>query len=254
MQKLAKSASIQEYAQAIELDFLTNLMKSWKKRNHKLLQIGIGHHIEPSFFWNLGFDVTACAQNQYELEQSKQKNGMMIDYLLGAPDYLPFEDKTFDYVVLTHAIASSSKLNLQSHSHIQNLKYALSKKNPLKKEQYTKINESTCLECIVQEAMRVCANSVLIVENSSFAFQILQPALSPLYLRQLCDKANAQKHSLHFALSTPSWTWTKSKAMKSCLSLPHKIPFGSLVALQIDISQELLTTLPSYTTYPAKEV
>ncbi len=252
-----------EYAQAIKLDFLTNLMKNWKKRNHKLLHIGINHSIEPSFFWDLGFEVTAFAHNLDDLDESQKRNGKRIEYVQGVADYLPFEDKTFDYVVLTHTLASNSTLNLPKHSRIQNFKHALTKnqyKNSIKNNTRNKArknlinSQKSILENIVQEAVRVCANSVLILENNSFAFDILNPALSPFYLNQICEHADKHHHSLYFSLSLPSILWFKAKAMRSLLALPHKIPFSSFIALQIDISQEVMTSLPNYITYTAEEI
>ncbi len=241
----------QLYAKEVEHNFLANIMKDWKKRNHKLLHIGINHAIEPCFFWDLGFEVTAYAQNLEELEESQKKNGKMIEYSLGVVDHLSFEDNTFDYVVLTHTFASNTLVELPSHSRTQNLKHVFSKKSAKNK----KIDYEYCfLEQIIHESVRVCANSVLIVENSSFAFDILSPALSPLYLHQICEKADQHKHELHFALSVPSLLWLKSKTAKSCYAMPHKVPFGSLIALQIDISQEVMTSLPSYVSYAVEDI
>lgn len=78
------------------------LLAPWRRRGAALLQVGLGAGLWPDFFWEAGFDVTALDADPDRVEAVRQSTGPKVDYALGKPDHLPFDDGRFDYVVLAH--------------------------------------------------------------------------------------------------------------------------------------------------------
>ncbi len=212
-----------EYTTIVKQDFLSSLLHNWKKRNNKLLHLGIDNSPEPSFFWDLGFDVTALAQNQDELVRSQASNGLKIEYSIGKNDHLPFDDKTFDYVALTHILAPNAS------------------------------NDKT-LSNIIEEALRVSTKSICILEYSTHAFKKMKPTISPKTLKSITKEiSNRYSMQTHYysALRLPVFLWTKKSAHSIIESHPFRIPFGSLVAITIEHSPVLTTSLPLQVTSTA---
>ncbi|MCH5277126.1 MAG: class I SAM-dependent methyltransferase [Desulfovibrionaceae bacterium] len=78
------------------------LLAPWRRRGATLLQVGLGAGLLPDFFWEAGFDVTGLDAAPGAVEAARQLTGPRVDYALGKPDHLPFDDGRFDYVVLAH--------------------------------------------------------------------------------------------------------------------------------------------------------
>ncbi len=211
------------YIHEVRLDFLSALLKNWQKRNNRLLHIGVNHGIEPSFFWDLGFETSALCKNQEELEQCQNANGKKIDYYVGQIDHLPFDEKTFDYVVLTHALAP---LALQK-SRYQN------PKNCFDEDSYQ----------LLLEAQRVSTKGICFLEFSNFAFKVAKPSLSLKCLKKLREEVQENVEAKVFtALHSPPFLWGKKLPLSS--SYPLNIPFGTLMALKLTHSPLLMTSLP----------
>ncbi len=205
-----------EYITIVKQDFLSSLLHNWKKRNNKLLHLGIDNSPEPSFFWDLGFDVTALAQNQDELVRSQEANGLKIEYVLGKNDHLPFDDKTFDYVALTHILASNSSSNEN-------------------------------LSTIIEEALRVSTKSICILEYSTHAFKKVKSSISPKTLHNITDEISTRYNmqtNFYSALRLPALLWSKKSAHSIIESHPLRFPFGTLMAITIEHSPVLTTSLP----------
>jgi hypothetical protein len=91
-------------------DFLDNkrrlllqyLLSPWRRRGASLLQVGLEAGLTPDFFWEAGFDVSALDARSELLEAARAATGPRVEYFLGQPDHLPFDDKSFDHVVLAH--------------------------------------------------------------------------------------------------------------------------------------------------------
>lgn len=81
---------------------LQRLLAPWRRRGATLLQVGLGDGLLPDFFWEAGFDVAALDADPATLEAAREATGPRVDYALGKPDYLPFDDGRFDHVVLAH--------------------------------------------------------------------------------------------------------------------------------------------------------
>ena len=77
---------------------LQRLLAPWRRRGSTLLQVGLGGGLLPDFFWESGFDVAALDADPATLEAAREATGPRVDYALGKPDYLPFDDGRFDHV------------------------------------------------------------------------------------------------------------------------------------------------------------
>ncbi len=230
------------YIENVKKDFLALLIKNWQKRNNRLLHLGLGHGIEPSFFWDLGFDVSVLCQSQEELVQCQKTNGKKIEYFIGKHDHLPFDEKVFDYVVLTHVLGSSP----------ENSNNYADKKS--KEEHFSSL---------IEEAQRVSAKSICLLEFSSFALSKLEPHISPFLLRKITktDKYNLSELTKNneeilacfsSALHSPSFMWHERLLPFS--SYPLNIPFGSLIATTLNHSPLLMTSLPLQVSSTVSEI
>ncbi len=202
-----------KYVQMVEEKFIRKIIEPWHKRNHKLLHIGHHSTIEPSYFWDMGFDVTYLAANQECLEKAKEKNGKKIEYYLAQSDHLPFDEKVFDFIYLAHTFSRPEYNNEQKKR-------------------------------ILEELLRVTAQGLCLVEYNSLAFSRLKPAFSALefanFSQYLPYKSEAQMYA---ALSLPSFLWSSNFICKAINITPMTIPFGSLMAMRIDLSPVNLTPL-----------
>lgn len=81
---------------------LYHLLSPWRRRGASLLQVGLGSGLLPDFFWEAGFDTSALDAELEQVDAARARTGPKVEYSLGQPNYLPFDDGTFDYVVLTH--------------------------------------------------------------------------------------------------------------------------------------------------------
>ncbi len=217
------------YAHNTKLLFLKSVLDVWTKRNHKLLHIGLHSPVEPSYFWDLGFDVCYLAFSQEDLEERQRINGKKIDYYLGSLEHLPFHDKVFDYSFLAHNFATYKKLE-------------------------DKEKEEKSL-LILDELVRVSAQGICLLENNSLSISRVKPCMSSISFQQL-EKYLPESASAEFysALYTPSFLWTKKLHLKAINAYPLKIPFGSIMALRIATSGVPLTTIPIKTMQTASEI
>lgn len=81
---------------------LYHLLSPWRRRGATLLQVGLRGALWPDFFWEAGFDVAALEADPAALEAARDITGPRVEYHVGQPDYLPFDDGRFDHVVLAH--------------------------------------------------------------------------------------------------------------------------------------------------------
>ncbi len=202
-----------KYVQLVEANFIKSLMENWHKRNHKLLHIGHYSDIEPSYFWDMGFDVTYLVKNQEELERAKEKNGQKIEYCIASPDHLPFDEKIFDFAYCAHAFASFDFTNEQKIT-------------------------------IMQELSRVTAQGLCLIEYNTFALSRLRPAISALEYKEYATKVFKEENlELFTALGLPACFWTLKLPLKTINSSPLRIPIGSLMAIRVAFAPVGMTPL-----------
>jgi ubiquinone/menaquinone biosynthesis C-methylase UbiE len=82
-----------------ELKLYRHMVAGWRRRGHKLLDIGCGPGIFTQAFWESGFDVTGIDPSPAMLDAAGQRLGHRVDLHQGHAEHLPFDDKQFDYAV-----------------------------------------------------------------------------------------------------------------------------------------------------------
>lgn len=81
-------------------DLLHDLISPWRRRGRKLLQIGGSALVPPALAWEAGFDVFCLERDLSALNAARESSGQVVEYVLGQPDLLPFDNDSFDYAVL----------------------------------------------------------------------------------------------------------------------------------------------------------
>lgn len=81
-------------------DLLLSLLAPWPRRGRELLVLGCGagHILRP--LWRNGFDLTACEADPALRRQARHRAPQGVEVEAAAPDWLPFADKSFDWVLL----------------------------------------------------------------------------------------------------------------------------------------------------------
>ncbi len=85
------------------LHLTKHMLSHWPRRGHTLLQIHFDHWKSLELFWESGFDVCGIAPSEAFIHTVPQHLQHMLETTLARPtalDQLPFEDKSYDYVVL----------------------------------------------------------------------------------------------------------------------------------------------------------
>ena len=84
----------------VRRDLLHDLISPWRRRGRKLLQIGGSALVPPALVWEAGFDAVCLETELSVLNEARESSGQVVEYFLGQPDLLPFDDDSFDYAVL----------------------------------------------------------------------------------------------------------------------------------------------------------
>ena len=122
-------------------ELLHDLLSPWRRRGRRLLQIGGSPLVPPSLFWEAGFDAVCIESGPDILNAAREESGQVVEYTLGQPDSLPFEDDSFDYAVLPD---SSSVLP-------------------------SSVPRGAALRAVVAEAVRVASHGVIMVSANPLA-------------------------------------------------------------------------------------
>lgn len=87
-------------------DLLRSLLAGWPRRARSMLvfNAGTGSGAFLETLWEAGFDVTGQDNDQGYLERARKRLGSRSDFVLSAPNHLPFDDYFFDYAVAVAAL------------------------------------------------------------------------------------------------------------------------------------------------------
>lgn len=81
---------------------LQRLLAPWRRRGSTLLQVGLGGRLVAGFFLGGGVRRRRPGCRPGHVGSGPRGHRPRVDYALGKPDYLPFDDGRFDHVVLAH--------------------------------------------------------------------------------------------------------------------------------------------------------
>ncbi len=214
------------YVQKAQGALVRHMVASWKRRDHLLLEIGIGAGHNLSNLWECGFDVTGIEDNQELFEKAKKVLGNKAHLLYRELTHLPFDDQSFDYVVLSSALLT---------------------KKPI--------------EPLLDEAFRLATKGILLFWKNSFSLhgicnkaqklpsgqELALQQYSPLKILNLVKKRSPQI-KFRSILFAPSCTWRHIPYFFAFNSLKSPLPLGAFVCLRIDKGQTIpLSKTPLFT-------
>lgn len=210
------------------------LLSPWRRRGASLLQVGLRDGLWPDFFWEAGFDVTALDADPAAVEASREATGPKVEYALGQPDHMPFDDSQFDHVVIVHS-------GLEPRM-------------------------------VLGEALRVAARGIIALEWNRFSLAALsrgeaRHGVWPWMLTWLGRKACPEcRMSLYSVLRWPVFAWPGSRPRpesrpgpgQSGAKRPRRrlrepvtpLPFGAIMGLRMEIPPVLLTPIGALTEPP----
>jgi hypothetical protein len=199
-----------------------------------MLHIECGTGLFLEVFWEAGFDLSATVSTPEELQRARTRIGRRAELHLAQPDHLPFEDNSYDYVLLL-----------------------------------TALDYCPCPDALLAEAGRVCAKEMLISflnKHSLYAMSIARkkqspyspcpvtwwswPSLRLCLLRTLGPKAVRFRSGI---LPGPYPTWQSSTLCKGINALLCPNIFGAYCATLVDMTDEsIVTPLPAWVKQQAK--
>lgn len=92
------------YALSRSRDMLRRLFSGWPRRSRSVLVFNAGSGDFGEVLWEAGFDVTAQESDAGLLETARKRLGSRAEFVLSAPEHLPFDDCAFDYAVAACAL------------------------------------------------------------------------------------------------------------------------------------------------------
>lgn len=213
------------------------LISGWHRRGATLLQVGLNAGFSPEFFWEAGFDVTAMDRSLACINAAREQTGVRVEYVCGVSEHLPFDDGAFDYAVLIHPVLNGWEVG----------------------------------RSVLEEALRVTARGVIIMEWNSFSLAgAPKSAQSRWAVSGMGESADAQgvnfwklygmvrrvcsgrRVSLVSALPLWESTWPDSehglravlrRAIAPLNLAPIPLPVGALMGLRVDWASIPLTPI-----------
>ena len=212
------------YALARSQDLLRELLSGWPRRARSVLVFNAGSGEFLETLWEAGFDVTAQESDQEYLALARERLGSRADFVLSAPDHLPFDDCTFDYAVAVAALEFWE--------------------NP---------------EAVLREIGRVACNGLILIFPSAWSLFALECRLrgkknlcstalpllhSPRTITRLVRRVFGKKKLAWLSvLPGTSHTWRHNRWLAPVNSLHLPLPIGAFAGLRVDFG-------PMYTGTP----
>jgi len=203
---------------------LHRLFAGWPRRSRTMLVMGAGSGDFIERLWEAGFDTTGQEDDPEFLAEAKARMGSRAEFVLSAPDHLPFDDCAFDYAVIVAAyefwdnpeavlkeinrvVCSGVILIFPNAWSLFGLECRLSKKNPL------------------------CASAGALLQ-------------SPRNIWQLCRRVFGKERTAWASiLPATTHTWKQQRFFHFLNSLRCPLPLGAFSGLRIDFG-------PMYTGTP----
>ncbi len=202
------------------------MLSPWPRRGHNMLAMGFGHWKSLEMLWESGFDVSAIAASQEQMELAKQSLHQKVDLYFNSFDHLPFDDNSFDYVIL---------------------------RPPPREEAYP------LLQDMLKEAARLATKGILLQFWNKFSLLKLMSIRQSLpyflerslwsswhdarkIMRKIAPKGAISTGS---TLLGPPSTWHEDSLWFKSNSKFVPIPLGALVHLRLDLVPKIpLTGIP----------
>jgi hypothetical protein len=201
------------------------MTSDWPRRGRNLLEIycGAGHFLEA--FWQSGFSVTGQEQSNYLLAKARQRLGRVAEFTQSHPEHLPFDDRSFDYVVCLNGLEFAG--NQQA---VMNEIFRLASLGVL----LAFPNSWSCNG--ISSHWRVKRQT----ENESSCLSGFHSFISPLDIQRWLRKSGMEGRINWSAnLFGPMFSWKMHRLLErlNLISLP--IPLGAFTIARIDLAQAL---------------
>jgi len=203
-----------DYVLNAQLALIRNMVASWKRRDHLLLEIGTGAGHTLTTLWECGFDVTGVDDSPLMLSKAQERLGHKATLHLHNLEYLPYDDNTFDYVVLSSILLTQHPIQPLLDEALR-----LSSKGIL-------LFVKNSLSC-----HGIFNSAVSIQEKQALRLQQYSPFYLWRYLRTHCPQKTWKVRSI---LLGPSFTWRHVPYFLAFNAIPSPFPLGSFICLRID--------------------
>lgn len=208
-----------EYARAGISRILSHLISDWPRRGRRLLHTNCGSGRISELFWEAGFDVTAVTADPELMQETRDYMGPRADVQLAAPDCLPYDDNSFEFVAIPFLCCKNENL-----------------------------------EGSLREAIRVASKGVLTGFFNSWSLygaskQLAKNgivSMSPVRIYRLLHAIDFSEKSttmtFRSVLSGPAYTWRSVSIFRvfNEAVLPH--PFGAYAVFRLDCGAQQTRT------------
>jgi SAM-dependent methyltransferase len=189
-----------------------HLSADWTRRGRSLLEIGCGDGRVLEILWTLGFDVSGLEHDPDKAGEANALLGGRADIRLGAYDHVPYEDDSFDYVVLVQVFGQHPEM-----------------------------------DALLREAMRVATRNILLIFPNAWSLAWAaarlsgrkKPSLaaySPFaILRELRRACPGCALRLRSILPGPPGSWTAHSFWRYGNNKLLPLPCGAFVGIRLDL-------------------
>ena len=195
---------------------LRGLFAGWPRRSRSMLVMSAGSGDFIERLWEAGFDITGQEDDPEFLAQAKARMGSRAEFVLSAPDHLPFDDCTFDYVVIVAAYEfwHSPKAVLEEINRVACSGVILIFPNAW---------SLFGLECRLSKKNPLCASAGALLQSPRAVWQLS---------RRVFGKKRTAWASI---LPATTSTWKRRSFFHLLNSLQCPLPLGAFVGLRIDL-------------------
>ncbi|MDR0826523.1 MAG: class I SAM-dependent methyltransferase [Desulfovibrio sp.] len=197
-------------------DLMRALLSAWPRRARSVLFLGAGVSSFAENLWEDGFEVTVQDSNPQRLESSRQVLGGRVEFVLSAPNHLPFDDGSFDYVVA----GPCPVLGGQAEGTL---------------EEMGRLACSGVL-IIFFNACSIFALECRLRRKNPLYAQIVSGLQSPRALAAAARRIFVGKSEVFASiLPGPLCTWRRGFFLEGMNSVKFPLPIGALAALRVDL-------------------
>jgi len=194
---------------------LRGLFAGWPRRSRTMLVMGAGSGDFIERLWEAGFDITGQENDSEFLAKAKARMGSRAEFVLSAPDHLPFDDCAFDYAVIVAAYEfwDNPELVLEEINRVACSGVILIFPNAW---------SLFGIECRLREKNPLCASARPLLQSPRTIWQMS---------RRVFGKKRAAWASV---LPATTYTWKRRPFFHFLNSLQCPLPLGAFAGLRID--------------------
>lgn len=196
-------------------DLLRLLSAEWPRRSRSVLAFNVGSGDVVDLLWESGFEVTGQDNDPELLAHAQKRLGARADFVLSAPDHLPFDDGFFDYAVAVAALEfwEDPEAVLREAGRIADRGFIL-----IVPSSWSLFG----LECRLRKKQPPFAASASLLQS---------PRAMARLLRRVYDNTARCWVSV---LPGPTASWSENSRFVMFNKLPLPLPIGAFVGVRVD--------------------